>query len=266
MHNQDIPDSMSQVSVLRINDGLRSNGDDLVAVESPLTIILDNQELVTVLCSPVNLKYLAVGFLFSEGLLKDKNDIKKVVIDERKGVAWVETNGNTEINAEVMHKRLITSGCGRGAAFYSFADAQSSAQVESGVKINSSETCALVNEFQHRSEVHKATHGVHSAALCDTQNMLLFSDDIGRHNAVDKIFGECILEGIQTNDRMIIVSARISSEMLLKVARKNIPVVVSIAAPTSMGVKLANDLGITLIGLVRGKRMNVYSGAWRVAD
>jgi FdhD protein len=266
MHSQDVPGSMSQVSVLRINDGLRSNGDDLVAVEFPLTIMLDNQELVTVLCSPLNLKYLAVGFLFSEGLLKDKNDIKKVVIDERKGVAWVETNGNTEINAEVMHKRLITSGCGRGAAFYSFADAQSSAQVESGVKIDSSETCALVNEFQHRSEVHKATHGVHSAALCDTQNMLLFSDDIGRHNAVDKIFGECILEGIQTNDRIIMVSGRISSEMLLKVARRNIPVVVSVAAPTSMGVKLANDLGITLIGLVRGKRMNVYSGAWRVAD
>lgn len=266
MHSQDIPGSMSQVSILRINDGLRSNADDLVAVEFPLTIILDNQELVTVLCSPVNLKYLAVGFLFSEGLLKDKNEIKKIVIDDRKGVAWVETNGKTEINAEVMHKRYITSGCGRGAAFYSFADAQASAQVESGVKIKSSETCALVNGFQHRSEVHKATHGVHSAALCDTENMLVFSDDIARHNALDKIFGECILEGIQTDDRMMIVSGRVSSEMLLKVARRNIPVVVSIAAPTSMGVKLANDLGITLIGLVRGKRMNVYSGAWRVAD
>lgn len=266
MHSQDIPGSMSQVPVLRINDGLRSNSDDLIAVESPLTIILDSQELVTVLCSPLNLKYLAVGFLFSEGLLKDKNDIKKVVIDDRKGVAWVETNGNTEIDAEVMHKRLITSGCGRGAAFYSLADAQASAQVESGVRIKPSETCALVNEFQHRSEVHKATHGVHSAALCDAHKMLVFSEDIGRHNALDKIFGQCILEGKQTDDRMIIVSGRISSEMLLKVARRNIPVVVSIAAPTSMGVKLANDLGITLIGLVRGKRMNVYSGAWRVAD
>ena len=228
--------------------------------------MLDNEEIVTALCSPVDLKYLAVGLLISEGLLKDKNDIRKIVIDDRKGVAWVETTGNTEINAEVMHKRLITSGCGRGAAFYSLADAQSSAQVESEVKINSSETCALVNQFQHRSEVHKATHGVHSAALCDARNMLVFSEDIGRHNALDKIFGKCILEGIRTDDRMIVVSGRISSEMLLKVARRNIPVVVSIAAPTSMGVKLANDLGITLIGLVRGKRLNVYSGAWRVAD
>ncbi len=264
MDSQGFAGGVEKVSVVRITEGMRSNVEDLVAAESPLTIVLDNRELVTVLCSPVNLKYLAIGFLFSEGLLKSKDEIRKVVADDRKGVVWVETKGEREVDVEVLHKRFITSGCGRGASFYSFADVQSGTRVESKVEISSSQVFKLVNGFQHRSEVYKATHGVHSAALCDAENILIFSEDIGRHNALDKIFGECVLGDIPTDDRMIIVSGRISSEMLLKVAGRNIPIVMSVAAPTSAGVKLANDLDVTLIGLVRGKRMNVYSGARRL--
>jgi FdhD protein len=264
MDSQEFAGGVEKVSVVRITEGMRSDVEDLVAAESPLTIVLDKRELVTVLCSPVNLKYLAIGFLFSEGLLKNKDEISKVVADDRKGIVWVETKGTREVDEEVLHRRFITSGCGRGASFYSFADGQTRPGVQSQVEISSSQVFQLVDGFQHRSEVYKATHGVHSAALCDTGTILVFSEDIGRHNALDKVFGECILNDIQMNDRMIVVSGRISSEMLLKVAGRNIPIVMSVAAPTSAGVKLANDLDITLIGLVRGKRMNVYSGARRL--
>lgn len=266
MHSQEVADGVEKVSVVRFREVASTRTEDFVAVESPLTIILDNRELVTVLCSPVNLKYLAIGFLFSEGFLKNREQIKKVVVDDRKGVAWVETTADGEIDVDLLHKRFITSGCGRGASFYSYSDLQESARVPSQVQVSSSEVFDLVNAFQHRSEVYRTTHGVHSAALCDNRSILVFSEDIGRHNALDKVFGECILNGIQMSDRMIIVSGRISSEMLLKVARRNIPVVMSIAAPTSTGVKLAGELNVTLIGLVRGKRMNVYAGAERVVN
>lgn len=239
--------------------------EDMVARESPLTIILNNRELVTLLCCPTNLRYLAVGFLFSEGLLKNKADIKKIIADDRRGVVRVETEGGEELAGDALFKRFITSGCGRGASFYSAIDAQDQAKVESSVKISTLEVLALVHEFQHRSQIYRATGGVHSAALCDMRDVLVFGEDIGRHNAVDKIFGECILTDIATDDHIIITSGRISSEILLKIARRNIPIIISKSAPTDLGVRLADSLGVTLIGFVRGKRMNVYTHAERIA-
>ncbi len=266
VHSQKTASGVEKISVVRVADGVRSSAEDFVAVESPLTIVLDNQELVTILCTPVNQKYLAVGFLFSEGFLKAKEEIKKIVLDDRKGLVWVETVGGRQVDADLLHKRFITSGCGRGASFYSFSDIPGSGNVESQVQVSSHDVFRLVNAFQHHSEIYRTTHGVHSASLCDGQSMLVFAEDIGRHNALDKVFGECILNDVPMHDRMIIVSGRISSEMLLKVARRNIPVVISVAAPTSTGVKMANDLGITLIGLVRGNRMNVYSAPGRLLE
>jgi FdhD protein len=139
-------------------------------------------------------------------------------------------------------------------------------KVESQTKISALEVFELVMEFQHRSQIFRTTGGVHSAALCDTKSILVFSEDIGRHNAIDKIFGECILKDIPTDDRIIVTSGRVSSEILLKAVKRNIPLLISKSAPTDLGVKLANDLGVTLIGFVRGKRMNVYSNDWRVAS
>ena len=250
-------------SILRLTEKDMSGIEDIVAIEFPLTIILNNQELVTLLCSPGNLECLTVGFLLSEGLLKSKDEIKRILVDDRTGVARVETEG--EPATDVLFKRLITSGCGRGASFYSATDSQSQVKVESRTEISTHEVFILVSEFQRRSQIYRATGGVHSAALCDTKSILVFSEDIGRHNAIDKILGECILNDIPTDDHIIITSGRISSEILLKVAKRNIPVIISKSAPTNLGVRLAEDLVITLVGFVRGRRMNVYSHSWRIA-
>jgi len=254
---------IENIPILRLTEEGGSDIEDMVARESPLTIVLNNQELVTLLCSPKDLRYLAVGFLFSEGLLKTKDEIKKIMVDERRGVVRVETEESGELSKDVLFKRLITSGCGRGASFYSAADTTGQ-KVESQVEISTHQVLSLAKEFQYRSQVYRATGGVHSAALCDTENILLFSEDIGRHNAIDKIFGECILKDVSTDGGIIITSGRISSEILLKVAKRNIPILISKSAPTDMGVRLANDLGITLIGFVRGKRINVYTNNWRI--
>ena len=249
--------------VLRFTKEGRSSLEEVVAREFPVTIILNDQELVTLLCSPNNLKYLVVGFLSSEGLLESKDEIKKIVVDDERGVIRLDTVEDKGFDQDVLFKRLITSGCGRGASFYSAADATSQ-KVESQTEISADEVFALANEFQHGSEVYLATHGVHSAALCDRKSILVFSEDIGRHNAIDKIFGKCLLEDIPTDDRVIITSGRISSEILHKVAKRGIPIIISIAAPTNLGVKIADNLGITLIGSVRGKKMNVYTNDWRI--
>ena len=250
--------------ILRVTEQGRSEEEDIITVEFALTIILNNQELVTLLCSPTDLNYLAIGFLYSEGLLKSKDEIKKIVVDDQRGVVRVETEEDKGLASQLLFKRLITSGCGKGASFYSDADVKNQAKVESKIVISAPQVFSLVKEFQHRSQVYKTTGGVHSAALCDTKSILVFSEDIGRHNAIDKIFGECILTDLPTDDGIIITSGRISSEILLKVARRNIPILISKSAPTSLGVRLAADLGVTLIGFVRGKRMNVYTDSWRV--
>ena len=249
--------------VLRLTEKESSSIEVEVARELPLTIILNDQELVTLLCSPADLRYLAVGFLFSEGLLRSKDEIKSVIVDDERGVVRVETSEDKEFTKDVLFKRIISSGCGRGASFYSAADVTSQ-KVESQMKISASEIFVLVNEFQHGSDVYLATHGVHSAALCDNKRILVFGNDIGRHNAIDKVFGRCLLEDIPTNDRMIMTSGRISSEILHKVAKRAVPVIVSISAPTNLGVKIADHLGITLVASVRGKRMNVYTHGWRI--
>jgi len=251
--------------ILKLTGKGSSSIEDVVARESPLTIIFNNQELVTLLCSPTNVKYLAVGFLLSEGLLKSKDEIKRIIVDDRRGVIRVETEGVEELDSAALFKRFITSGCGRGASFYSAADVQGQVKVDSLIEISTLEVLALANKFQHHSLIYRMTGGVHSAALCDTRNIILFSEDIGRHNAIDKIFGQCILNDIATDDHIIITSGRVSSEILLKVAKRNIPLIVSKSAPTNLGVRLADDLGVTLVGYVRGKRMNIYTHDWRIA-
>ena len=249
--------------IQRVTKEGKQDSEDVVTTELPLTIMVNNKELTTLLCSPTDLKYLTIGFLASEGLIKGKAEIKKITVDEKRGVARVEAVEDKELAPDVS-KRLITSGCGGGVSFRSAADIQEQSKVESETTISNIEVFTLVREFQHRSQVFKATGGVHSAALCDTKNILVFNEDIGRHNAIDKIFGECMLTDIPTDDRIIITSGRVSSEILLKVAKRNIPILISKSAPTNLGVRLAHDLGVTLIGFVRGERMNVYASGWRV--
>ncbi|MCL0056409.1 formate dehydrogenase accessory sulfurtransferase FdhD [Dehalococcoidia bacterium] len=253
------------VSILRITEQDGTEMEDVVVREFPLTIILNNQELVTLLCSPTNLKYLALGFLASEGFIRAREEVKSILLDDRRGVVRVETEGSPHIAGDLIFKRFITSGCGRSAAFYSIANAADTAMVESKTEISASQVFTMVREFQHRSEVFKNTGGVHSAALTDGERLLIFADDIGRHNAIDKVFGECLWENTPTEDRVIVTSGRISSEILFKVAKRGIPIIISPSAPTDLAVRTASDLGITLIGFVRGKRMNVYANSWRVS-
>jgi len=257
-------DNTEKLTIIKITEADRVKTEDVVTREFPLTILFNDNELVTLLCTPADLGYLAIGFLASEGLIISKDEIKRLLVDEKRGIARVESSEASPLADDIVFKRFISSGCGRGASFYSAADVKDQAPVESQVKISAGGVFALMKQFQQASELFRATGGVHSAALCRGQEVLAFAEDIGRHNAIDKIFGRCLLEDISIEDAVIVTSGRISSEILLKVVRRNIPVIISKSAPTDLGVKLAKDLGITLIGFVRGRRMNVYSHGERV--
>jgi len=255
---------VEKIPILRFTEEGGHNIEEVFARELPVTIILNDQELVTLLCSPTDLGYLAVGFLSSEGLLESKDEIKRILVDDERGVVRLKTTGGKGFTQDILFKRVISSGCGRGASFYSAADV-TSRKVESQMEMSADEISALVKQFRHRSQLYLATHGVHSAALCDNKGILVFEEDIGRHNAIDKIFGKCLLDDISTEDRVIMTSGRISSEILHKVAKKSIPIIISISVPTNLGVRIADNLGITLISSVRGKRMNICTNNWRVS-
>jgi len=251
------------VPATRIQDSTSTDTSEAVVREGAATIMFNNRELVTLLCSPFDWDHLAVGFLQSEGLVTARTEISKVMTDERNGIVWVETFEDKDVDTEFIHKRVVTSGCGKGTSF-GLGHVPPEFHIVSEVTFRTNAILKLVDTFQHNSEVYRSTHGVHSAALCDADNILVFKEDIGRHNAIDKMFGHCLLGDIPTDDRMVIISGRISSEMLLKVATRRVPVLVSIAVPTDAGVEWAAAMGMTLVGRVRGGRMNIYSGAWRI--
>lgn len=239
--------------------------EDTIVNEFHLAIFVNKQLIATLTCSPAKLDYLTTGFLFSEGLINGKEDINGLIIDQHEGVAKVKTEqGKNKGEAQTV-RRLIISGGGKSCFTEPYYN-QSRQGSNSQIKISITEIFALMDEFIQLSKIFQDTGGVHSAALCDKNGILLFSEDIGRHNAIDKIFGECILKGIKTNERVILTSGRVSSEIVHKVLKGNVPLLISKSAPTDMGIQLAEEFGITLIGFARGRRMNIYSQGWRVVN
>jgi len=236
--------------------------EDIVVKEYHLTIILNKHELVTLLCSPEKLDFLAIGFLFSEGLISEKGDIKAIDLDVEGNLVSVATKNPQRFSKDILSKRLIGSSGGKGA--YSFAGADPQSKIDTPIYVSPSEVLDLVEQFVHRSGLFESTGGVHSAALCDRTSILVFSEDIGRHNAIDKVFGECLLKDIPIHDHLLVTSGRVSSEILSKAAKRRIPILISKSAPTDLGLELAQERGITLIGFVREKRMNIYTHRWRV--
>ena len=150
--------------------------------------------------------------------------------------------------------RTLTSGCGGGATFKTQGQ-----RVDSALVVKPKEVLSLMKQFQEQMELYQLCGGVHTSALADTKNLLVVAEDIGRHNTLDKIQGECLLRGLSSRDGLLLSTGRISSEMLLKGARMQTPIVVSRTSPTARAVSLARDLGITLVGYAHGNRLSVYS-------
>jgi FdhD protein len=232
--------------------------EDLVIVEYPFTIFLNESEFITLLCSPKSLEHLAVGFLHSEGILKSVDDIENIKIDKDKGYGYIETKNKNLLSQKLYGKRTITTGCGKGSIFYNIIDGIKCNKVENKININHSDILNLMKSFNKKSQLFLDTGGVHSVGLCNSNEILFFEDDIGRHNALDKIIGKCLYDNISIKDKLIITSGRITSEVILKCAKIGIPYIISRSAPTNLAIDIAKDLNIGLIGFARGNKMNIY--------
>lgn len=223
-------------------------------MEFPLKIFVNNKEFSTLLCSPDKLKYLIVGNLFSEGIIKDIKEIKNIKINEFDGIASVELKNEVNFD-EMVQKRIVYSGC---ASFYDHKNLKIK-KIKNKIRIKKEDILDLMKQLQLKSSLYQKTGGVHASALANKDKIIFFSEDIGRHNTVDKIIGYSLIKKINLKSKIILTTGRLSSEMVLKSAKAGVPVIVSKSAPTDMAVNLARKLNITMIGFARGKRLNGYA-------
>ncbi len=251
-------------TIIKLDENDCREVEDVVVRETTLTVNVNSKEMATLVCSPRDQVYLAVGFLCSEGVLKRREDLRTVNLDVERGAAYIETNPDSELTDKLVVKRCITPSAGCGGTSISTTIPNPPPPISSQLKVKAETVLKLAAELQQRSRLFKRTGGVHNAALAQGEEILIFQEDIGRHNTLDKIHGQCFLEEIPRDDKMIIFSGRISSEILLKTARRRVPILISRSAPTDLALKLAEDLQITVLGFVRGKRLSIYANKERV--
>jgi FdhD protein len=240
------------------NDGAALT-DGGVIEESMVSIYVNGQELATVMCSPLDQEALALGFLFTEGVINS--------IDE---VGHVQANVTGTV-VDVLLKRkefdpprrmILTSGCGGGVTLQHLTEAYPS--LESNFSTISDVIFQRMRDLQGAARLYNLVRGVHTAILADTEHLLVSAEDVGRHNAVDKIAGKALQAHIDTHDCIILTSGRISSEMLGKARRMGVPLVASRTAPTSTAVRLAEAWKICIVGYVRQGSLRVYTHPQRL--
>lgn len=252
-----------KVTVVR-PDGAREEVEAAMVKEVPFTVYLNGSEIVTLLCTGVDLKVLALGFLKSEGLIVERSKLAGVEVDREGKFARVQTAEETALAQSLLGKRTVTSGCGKGSTFYTSLDALRSRKITAPIQIGEGEILRLMKSLHEHSDLYRETRGVHNCGLAAGGEIQVFKSDIGRHNALDMIIGTCFLEGMPTGDKILLTTGRITSEILIKTAKVGIPAVVSLSSATSLAVTLAEELNMTIVGRVRAGAMVIYSGAENV--
>ncbi|MEM2848958.1 MAG: formate dehydrogenase accessory sulfurtransferase FdhD [Candidatus Bathyarchaeia archaeon] len=239
--------------------GRINNVEDEVAVESPIVIYVNRKRLRVLYATPQELKELAIGHLITEGFIESLEEVIGTYVKD--GEVYVDASVAVEERIKLYNAKVVNTIktiCGQSSE--TLIESLSVQRVQSSVKWALSEIFKLVRKLNSDAALYRRTGGVHAALIADTKGVAILCEDVGRHNAVDKAIGAYILrESAYFNHTLLVCSGRLSSEIVLKVARVGIPILVSISAPTSLGVSLAAQLGVTLIGFVRGFRCNVYT-------
>ena len=256
-------DSVKRFQVEKISDRRREAEETFIIAEKPVTLFLNDQEVVTLLATPENLKELAVGFMLSEGWLRQDKPIEKIEVNPE-GLVRVRVNYRPPLTAKLFLKRTITSGCGRGTIFYSVVDSLGAKKIRSATKISPAQIWGLMQGLSHHSTLYRMSGSVHGAALAEKQRIRIFCEDIGRHNAVDKVMGAAFLQKISPEGKILLTSGRISSEIMTKAIKRRIPFLFSYSGPTDLAVDIARQVGVTLIGYIRGTKMRIYSHGERI--
>lgn len=252
--------------ILKFTNGTIKEAEDIIVTEFPVTVKINEQEFVTMVCTPEYIEDMVIGYLASEGIIRRYEDIKEIWVQEKEGYVHVKIDRLNPYYRKIQNKRYITSCCGMSRQGFVFVnDALTAKKMnEIRVKISPDDCLRLMNRLQDSATIFRDTGGVHNAALCDVNGFMLSRMDIGRHNALDKIYGYCLKNNISIANKIIVFSGRISSEILLKVAKIGCEIVLSKSAPTELALKLAEDLGITTVGFIRNQSFNIYTRPERI--
>ncbi len=253
-------------TIVRYQSGTFSKQTDDVVTEFPITIKLNSEEYVTVVCTPNYIEDMVIGFLISEGILSSYKDIEELWVQKENGIAHVKSSKINPLYQNLYNKRYVTSCCGKSRQGFVFVNDAAKAKELHDIRITiTPEECFhLMTSLQQSSTTFRQTGGVHNTALCDRKNILVSRMDIGRHNALDKIYGHCLRNNISVRGKIIAFSGRISSEILLKVSKIGCEIVLSKSAPTKLALQLAHDLGITVVGFIRSGSCNIYTHPERI--
>lgn len=258
------PDPQS-ARLTRTVQGVDHNGvvtEIAVVEERPLTIFLNGQEIVTAMTIGDYPGYLAVGFLRNQGMLKDDDTVTGVDYDEELETVVVRTDRQTSYE-DKLKKKTRTSGCAVGTVFGDMMEGLEG-KILPATSVKTSDLYALSAKINRTPSLYLAAGAIHGTVLCQGNQPLVYMEDVGRHNAVDKIAGWMFSEGIQPKDKLLYTTGRLTSEMVIKTALMGIPALASRSGFTAWGVEIAREVGLTLIGRMRGKRFMCLSGEDRL--
>ncbi|KRD95305.1 formate dehydrogenase accessory sulfurtransferase FdhD [Priestia megaterium] len=253
-------------TVLRFKNGQMESVEDKIVTEFPVTVKINEEEFVTMVCSPQYIEDMVIGYLASEGVIRAYTDIKNIWVQEKEGYVHVTIDKLNPYFQNLQNKRYITSCCGASRQGFVFINDALTAKKMNDISVELSikDCFQLMNELQQSAATFQETGGVHNAAICDKNGFMLSRMDIGRHNALDKLYGYCLKHHISIRDKVVVFSGRISSEILLKVAKIGCEVVLSKSAPTELALNLAEELGITTVGFIRNDSLNIYTCPERI--
>ncbi|MEW4370785.1 formate dehydrogenase accessory sulfurtransferase FdhD [Paenibacillus kandeliae] len=262
------PELKHQRSIIRYENGNVHERQDSVVSEQPITVKVNGEEFVTLVCTPEHIEDMTVGFLTSEGVIRRYSDIQELWVQEQEGYVHVRTDRWNPQHRQLFTKRYITSCCGTSRQGFVFVNDVRTAKRMDEVRVRLSfEQCfALMEQVQQSAELFQQTGGAHTAALCDPSGIILARSDIGRHNALDKIYGWCLKNEMDPRGKIIAFSGRISSEILTKVSKIGCEIILSKSAPTELALDLADHLGITTVGFIRKGSCNVYTHPQRLQE
>ena len=234
-----------------------------VVTEIPLTIYLNKQEIVTAMTLGDMPELLAVGYLLNQKMLKSEDIISEINYDKELQVVVVRTDRKTNYEKK-MEKKIRTSGCAVGTVYGDIMDDFSSINLDKNSKIKTSWIYTISKKINTRPSLYLKAGALHGCVLCKKDSPLLYVEDVGRHNAVDKIAGWMFLNNETANDKIFYTTGRLTSEMVIKTVQMGIPILISRSGFTASGVKLAKEAGLTLIGRAKGKRIIIANGIERV--
>ena len=237
--------------------------DMRVITEKPLTLFLNSQEIVTMMTIGDYPEYLAVGYLINQNMLRGADDITSIDYDDDLGVIVIRTEFETNFE-EKMKKKVRTSGCAQGTVFGDVIDAFDDIKLDNDANLKTSWLYSLTKQINTLPSLYLCVGAIHGSVLCKQNKPLAYFEDVGRHNAVDKIAGWMAMNKISASDKIFYSTGRLTSEMVIKTVMMGIPILISRSGFTAWGVELAQKSGLTLIGRARGKRFVALSGADRI--